>query len=502
MSPSQSDQTRSDVRVSTRKRKRLGQYYTPEPLVAYILDRLPLTAECTILDPSCGDAAFLEMAFERIRELRADRGDADAAARVLGENLHGIDIDPDAVRLGRRNMAELSGRPAAECKNVVHGNFLLDDLTAEWRSFDFVIGNPPYGAELSAAEKRKCRRLYHSAKGKLNTAILFVERAIDILRPGGMWGMVLPNSLLRVATYRPLRDLVFDTCAVTHVADVGPVFSDASLEMIVMIARKEREAKRRKGSVISLDLMRSTPPLRRDLPQSFAAALGMFPIYSDAASRAVLEAAMAHSVSLAEIATAPRGMGYSVRDTRYVVPKRTGSADIRVIRGRDIAPYRLKDGPFLRASAIPQRRLHSIANGKVVMQNIGNRFVAAWDDEGRCALDTVNVICVNDARFRPKFVLAVLNCEFAEFFLRDFVCNRSHLTIHLDIPYVGRLPVPAAPLSRQDEIVRMADRVMRALAEGRDSEAARLRAGIDERLYALYVLSAADVATIRERLAG
>ena len=490
---------RSDFRVGTSKRKKLGQFYTPPALVNYILDRLPLRAGCTILDPACGDGAFLEGAYERLQRLSVC---GDAATRQL----FGIDIDPTVVHPARHNLAKLSHTQPDQWQGIIRGNFLFDDPWPEranaWPAlFDFIIGNPPYGAALSAGEKRICRQRYRTAKGKLNTAILFVERALEVLRPGGLWGMVLPNSLLRVASYQPVRDLIFDTCAVTHIADLGAAFSDVDLEMCIVIARKDSDSARRAGNVTEVNLMRAEPYSQCQLPQAFAAGLGTFPICADAASRGVLERALRHSVPLDSIAAAPRGMGYSVRDTRCIVQTRTSPGDIRAIRGRDIARYHLKDGPFVRAAAVPACRPHAVARGKIVMQNIGSRFVAAWDAEGRCALDTVNVVDVYDGRFHPKYVLAVLNSEFAYFFLRDFVCNRSRLTIHLDIPYVGRLPVPRVSRPQQKEIVRMADRILRLYEEGRQAKARELEVAVDQILYGLYGLSDHDVGVIRDGVA-
>src|SRR5262245_38204810 len=77
-----------------------GQYYTPEELVAMMLDALPLTRDHLIIDPSCGDGSFLGGAVAAIA--RRFRGEDPAAlARYWSRRILGFEINPGAVAAAR-----------------------------------------------------------------------------------------------------------------------------------------------------------------------------------------------------------------------------------------------------------------------------------------------------------------------------------------------------------------------------------------------------------------
>ncbi|MEZ5260169.1 MAG: N-6 DNA methylase, partial [Ilumatobacteraceae bacterium] len=160
---------------STRRtRRQLGAWYTPEALLAHVLDEtLPaVLAESSddpirVLDPACGDGRFLVEAGERIR----------AAGRV--PELVGIDVDAGAVRSARVALAAFVGRGDAR---VVRA----DALTRRWSGepFDLVVGNPPFLSPLGA-EHADRPRTRASDTPYANAAFEFLELGARLARPDG-----------------------------------------------------------------------------------------------------------------------------------------------------------------------------------------------------------------------------------------------------------------------------------------------------------------------------
>ena len=74
--------------------------------------------------------------------------------------------------------------------------------------FHFVFGNPPYGAELSNDEKRFFRRTVNI--GTTNTAPLFMLRSLDLLRDGGVHGLIVPKSFLFASDWATVRSRLLD----------------------------------------------------------------------------------------------------------------------------------------------------------------------------------------------------------------------------------------------------------------------------------------------------
>jgi len=175
-------------------RRRLGAWYTPPELVEHLLDRVlePVLATrrvpdgLRIIDPACGDGAFLLGAAERLA-----RAFPDVPAWRRGSCLYGVDLDPAALE---RCRAALGPGPILRL-----GDALAEDLGEG--SFDVVIGNPPFLAQLqrrSATDRptaaARLERFGKVAKGYVDTAVLFLALAHRLARPrGGRIGLVLPD---------------------------------------------------------------------------------------------------------------------------------------------------------------------------------------------------------------------------------------------------------------------------------------------------------------------
>lgn len=487
------------------RRKELGSFYTPEDLVGYMLDRVELKPGMKILDPSCGTGFFLVPACRRLTERQAAGGLAQDAAhkKALSADLYGLDIDPEAVRLAQRNLALFAGTSPTEGRNVFCGDFLDDASTRATigdTRFDLVIGNPPYSARIPEGKSQAIRQRFKTTKGRLNTATLFVERAIEVLKDGGVWALILPNSVLRVWSYQPVRQFILDTCALLEIADVGEAFAEADLEMVVIIARKESVEERRRASVVRVARMEQGGWASHTIPQSFFYGRVVFPIYVDEEVLAIVRKMEEGSVKLAEIASAPRGLPISVNDRERVSDKHPGKGWRPAITGRDIASFRISTSKYLRCER--QTRQAALVPdwseaGKIVIQNIGNRITAAYDTHGRPALDTVNIVRLQTRAFDDRYVLAILNSSLMKFYLDHVVINRSHLTVHLDLPYVGQIPIKRIPLDEQREMAKLVSSIERSRDERTLSD---LRRTLDERVYGLYGLTPDDVRIVLAKM--
>ena len=82
----------------------------------------------------------------------------------------------------------------------------------EWEGgFDAVIGNPPYGAFTGEAESVYFRAKYRSPANSLDTFLLFVERGHQLLRNGGLLGMIIPSGWVSTPSAKPLRNLFIES---------------------------------------------------------------------------------------------------------------------------------------------------------------------------------------------------------------------------------------------------------------------------------------------------
>jgi len=175
-----------------------GYVETPPKIVDLMVEKLfklrPPSARSKVLDPGCGTGPFIEGI---VRWCRANN--------VLIPKIVGVELDPRRVLDARAKFASYS------TILIEQKDFLIpNDSSADSESFDFVIGNPPYVpiTKLSEKEKKHYRMLYNTAKGRFDLYLLFFERALQCLTPGGRLVFVTPEKFLYVETGAQLRKLM------------------------------------------------------------------------------------------------------------------------------------------------------------------------------------------------------------------------------------------------------------------------------------------------------
>ncbi|HEX6810318.1 MAG TPA: N-6 DNA methylase, partial [Planctomycetota bacterium] len=203
---------------ATDQRKQRGAWFTPlslaEPTVARTLAPLLRDKDPTrlrICDPAVGGGTFLLAALRTLTT-------AGLRARDAVTCLHGVDLDSTATALAVLALCEACGDdapdPTALATHLRAGDGLIDLAQGH---FDAVLTNPPWetmqSGEDAAARVANLRpRFLHQGRGKLFTYRLFVERAHQLLRPGGRFGLIVPASLWFDREAEPLRRLLLEQC--------------------------------------------------------------------------------------------------------------------------------------------------------------------------------------------------------------------------------------------------------------------------------------------------
>lgn len=275
--------------LGTTFRGELGQFFTPRPVVEFMVDLLDPREGEFICDPAAGSGGFLIRAFEHVRarivadvqrqkdeertriealglsEEEEERQIEEAFARLNQELLPSSDANhPIDTRVGRLAWQCIYGADAepraartAKMNMIMHGDGhggihyhdgLLDINGIFAGRFDLVLTNPPFGSNVGKDQKvggsdetrvptdpdylYRCRARYGSAwerghqqllqaadartpildlfeigRGKNNrpTELIFVERCLNLLKPGGRMGIVLPDGNLNNPSLAWLR---------------------------------------------------------------------------------------------------------------------------------------------------------------------------------------------------------------------------------------------------------------------------------------------------------
>tara|TARA_X000000950_G_scaffold9563_1_gene10609 strand:+ start:1427 stop:3496 length:2070 start_codon:yes stop_codon:yes gene_type:complete len=208
-----------------------GEYYTPRPLVQAIVKIINPKIGETVYDGACGSAGFLCEAYDHLRtskDLSADE------FKILQKNtLFGKEKKSLAYIIGIMNMI-LHG---VEAPNIIHTNTLTEDIMQiqDKQRYNVILANPPFGG------KEQDQVLQNFPIRTLETAYLFLEHFIKILKKGGRCGVVIKNTFLSNTDNAAiaLRKELLKECNLFAVLDCpGGTFQGTGVMTVVLFFEK------------------------------------------------------------------------------------------------------------------------------------------------------------------------------------------------------------------------------------------------------------------------
>lgn len=208
-----------------------GEYYTPRPLIRTIVKVVSPQIGNKVYDGAVGSAGFLCEAFEYMKTTKSlTTKDSETLQK---NSFYGKEKKALAYIIGTMNMI-LHG---IEAPNIVHTNTLAENITdiQERDRYDIVLANPPFGGK----ERAEVQQNFPIKTGE--TAFLFLQHFIKILKAGGKAGIVIKNTFLSNTDNASvsLRKLLLDSCNLHSVLDLpGGVFTGAGVKTVVLFFDK------------------------------------------------------------------------------------------------------------------------------------------------------------------------------------------------------------------------------------------------------------------------
>ncbi|MCD9501970.1 N-6 DNA methylase [Photobacterium phosphoreum] len=226
-----------------------GQFFTPRSAIDLMVEIISPKEGESVLDSSCGTGGFLVAALKHVewtirKETCKDENFPtdkeweivhERLAKYARNNLHGADFDPDLVKATQMNVV----MGANEMANIHHLNSLEFPLgylpgVKEFRdktklgSLDIVLTNPPFGADIPVTEEHILEqyelankwqktetggfRITGERKTSVAPEVLFIERCIKWVKPGGRIGIVLPDGILGNPGDEYIRAWIMKNC--------------------------------------------------------------------------------------------------------------------------------------------------------------------------------------------------------------------------------------------------------------------------------------------------
>jgi tRNA1(Val) A37 N6-methylase TrmN6 len=213
--------------------RELGAFYTPSVL-AEPLGRWAIRAGTDrVLDPSCGEGAFLVRAVDRLLGL-------EAQPRRLSDQIAGVELNARA--LTRARGALLSRHPGLRWGRLVEDDFFgFVEENLGKLSFDAVLGNPPFlrTQGRSTAFKHRALRAARACGAELTAdASLwapFVAAATGFVKPGGRLAMIVPREALFVNYTKPLLAMLKRRFARVELVALDEYWFEGALVKVAML---------------------------------------------------------------------------------------------------------------------------------------------------------------------------------------------------------------------------------------------------------------------------
>ncbi len=208
-----------------------GEYYTPRPLIRAMIKVVNPQIGETIYDPACGSAGFLCEAFDY---LKTGKDLKTKDLKTLQERTFtGKEKKSLAYVIAIMNMI-LHG---IEAPNIIHTNTLTENLAdvQDKQRFDIILANPPFGGK----ERPEVQQNFGIRTGE--TAFLFMQHFIKMLKPGGRAAVVIKNTFLSNTDNASvsLRKLLLETCNLHTVLDCpSGTFQGAGVKTVVLFFEK------------------------------------------------------------------------------------------------------------------------------------------------------------------------------------------------------------------------------------------------------------------------
>jgi type I restriction enzyme M protein len=215
-----------------------GEYYTPRPLIRAMIQVVRPQLGETIYDGACGSAGFLCESFDYLRKNHPQR--TTAQDRALQERtFYGKEKKSLAYVIAIMNLI-LHG---IDAPNIVHSNTLSENLAdiQDRDRFDVVLANPPFGGK----ERPEVQQNFPIRTGE--TAFLFLQHFIKILKAGGRGAVVIKNTFLSNTDNASvsLRKHLLASCDLHTVLDCpGGTFQGAGVKTIVLFFEKGRATRK------------------------------------------------------------------------------------------------------------------------------------------------------------------------------------------------------------------------------------------------------------------
>ncbi len=471
-------------------RKTQGVYYTPKPIVDFIMDHtlacldVIQNPDAKILDPACGCGFFLVKAYDvlfakfhaarsMLQQRYADRDWSDEGIhrQIIGKNIWGADIDSQAAAIACLSLQ----LRFPKARHLLPANVIVFDslrrpedcaeLPAAIREFwaaDYacVIGNPPYvsfgmrgAGRLEAAYRDYLRQAYAAtAEYKLSYYVLFLQRGIELLQAGGRLGFIVPDSFLLGRYYSKIRKYILDNTAIERLAHIAAsVFKSASTGYsTIVILQKGKAGENHQSRIVKIDDMRGLQAdhVACQYEQRYFSNLPhyRFRIFFDLSIKQIIDKLDNIGTPLRHFASGHTGIRSLSKQADIIAKTSRGVTWQRgLVSGGQLSRYGIRyEGHWLNIDGTKLYkggwRPDVVQRYKILVRQTGYTLTACTDPDGYYHLNNIHSFVANSG-VCADYLLILINSRLLSFYYHAVSVEYGRAMAQTDIESLECLPV-------------------------------------------------------------
>ena len=358
--------------------------------------------------------------------------------------------------------------------------------------FDAIVGNPPYGAELTSHEKAHLKTVRTDTGNNNNSAAFFIDIAKNrLMKSDGVFAFIVPKSLLYVENWHSLLFALLEKTRI--LIDVETSFKNVRLEQAIFVY----DTCYTENFYTACKFTNKTGGSKTDIPHAYPQ---QFKTWICDVSHEEIQLGL----KLNQIGEFMR----DISETKSGLPWQKllrESGNVPMIGGDNIVRYGTHSVKgFIDSEDVdnPNNKVDFLRQPKVMLQRIiayitepkpHIKIMAAADQTGDILnVNTVANTVLTDKNFSEIFVSAVLNSALINWYAHKFIFASAIRSMDLYDYYVGKIPIPIVTPTEQQPIIELAKQIMTAKQKNPEVDTSAKEQKIDTLVYNLYGLEAEE----------
>ena len=382
--------------------------------------------------------------------------------------------------------------------------------------FDVVIANPPYiGIEdISWDLRRFYETIFETATGRFDLYSLFIEKAMQIKLPSGVFAFIIPGKFLNNKQFITARKIICENHGVTVVKIDDKVFDASQVDSVIVenyLPVKSSKPKYKAFKITGQELQLLSETEVETILQDKEI---IFRLEINTKFDKLISKIKENTFRMRQIGEVKDGIvAGAIKDILFL-DKKLDKDSKKLYFGKHLSKYHLADtnvwvnykpdemmreeikrqgtkrpGLWMRDKNIFERE-------KIIYRKVGKEIIAAYCEKGIYYEQTIHSAHITDKRFKTKYVLGLFNSILFKFYYQKTNSHGGNIFPQVRISSVENLPIKLADNITQEKIVKLVDQILSLKQANPGADTTALEREIDKMVYKLYDFTPEEIEII------